>query len=67
MFAPGTGVACHPVEGMCDIDCHQGPVGSGFQGKICCPGPGNSLGNLAVPPASADAENPNHFFYSIDW
>ena len=31
----------------------------------CCPGPGSSWGNLAVPPASKDAESPSHMFCSV--
>ena len=34
-------------------------------GGRCCPGPGNSWGNLAAPPASTDAESPSMSFHSI--
>ena len=30
--------------------------------EVCCPGPGISQGDLAVPPASKDAESPSHPF-----
>ena len=47
------------------FDCHQGPPGSGDQGWFPCPGPGSSRGDLAVLPASKDAESPSHLFHSI--
>ena len=31
----------------------------------CCPGPGGSWGNLAVLPASKDAESPSKFSVSV--
>ena len=47
----------------------MGKYGAGIPGLLsfgllvsCCPGPGSSWGNLAVPPASKEAESPSTLF-----
>ena len=58
------GLARHPAGGgTTSLDAIFGPQVLVFGGR-CCPGPGNSWGNLAAPPASTDAESPSMSFHS---
>ena len=55
---PKTGLARHPVMGMYHLK-HQELSGLCF--LLGCPGLGNSWGNLAVLPASKEADSPSQF------
>ena len=63
-IAPKAGLARYPAKGK---------YGAGISGSLdsgvlvsCCPGPGSSWGNSAVPPPSTEGESPSHPFYNID-
>ena len=50
-----------PVKGML-FSVFAGSCGLALQG-CSVPGPGSSWGNLAVPPASKEAESPSNLYY----